>query len=365
MYLQSLELTNFRNYKFASTAFPSEGLTVIVGQNGQGKTNLLEAIAFAANLRSFRTHDTSALVGKETESAVIRSGGFRNQRQLDIDIELSSTARTRVFVNKQPVRRNRDLDDALSATVFFPEDLQLVKGGPGERRRFIDELLGDSSLSAAALLRDLDRITKQRNTLLKQAGGRLSVDVESTLDVWDAQLTDKGEQLGRLRAQLVQALQPLVLESYKLVADQPDSAHTLTIRLATEWSTSDGFAGLAQTLAETRKVDVARGLTTKGPHRDEVEVAVNTMPARTHASQGEQRTLALALRLAGHRYMTDRLGAPPILLLDDVFSELDVSRVRGLIDSLPTGQTFVTTASPVPEGIIKAAELHIRSGAIS
>ncbi len=233
MYLQSLELTNFRNYKFASTAFPSEGLTVIVGQNGQGKTNLLEAIAFAANLRSFRTHDTSALVGKETESAVIRSGGFRNQRQLDIDIELSSTARTRVFVNKQPVRRNRDLDDELSATVFFPEDLQLVKGGPGERRRFIDELLGDSSLSAAALLRDLDRITKQRNTLLKQAGGRLSVDVESTLDVWDAQLTDKGEQLGRLRAQLVQALQPLVLESYKLVADQPDSAHTLTIRLAT------------------------------------------------------------------------------------------------------------------------------------
>ncbi len=365
MYLQSLELTNFRNYNFAATAFPSEGLTVIVGQNGQGKTNLLEAIAFAANLRSFRTHDTSALIGKNGEAAVIRSGGSRTKRQLDIDIELNKATRTRVFINKQPLRRNRDLADALSATVFFPEDLQLVKGGPGERRRFVDELLGDSSISNGALLRDIDRITKQRNTLLKQAGGRLSTDVESTLDVWDAQLTHKGEQLGRLRAQLIDELQPLVLESYKLVADQPHSAHQLSMRLTTEWSEVDGFGGLAQVLAENRKVDVTRGLTTKGPHRDEVEVAINEMAARTHASQGEQRTLALALRLAGHRYMTDHLGAPPLLLLDDVFSELDVSRVRGLIDSLPTGQTFLTTASPVPNDIVKAAELHISRGALS
>jgi len=364
MYLERLELLDFRNYENAEIAFPSAGVVVLRGRNGQGKTNLLEAIGYVTSLRSFRAPTNATLVRSGADTAILRAFGRREERELLVEAEIAgnSGGRTRTLVNKQPLRRSADFADVFTSVVFAPDDLALVKGGPALRRDYVDDILSSGDRRFAALRHDVDRVLRQRNTLLRQAGGRMSSDIASTLDVWDERLTNFGETLGDERERLINTLRPLVERAYIDISDAGHS--TVNLQMLTEWRVQDGNKGLAEELKASRVHDVSRGVTNVGPHRDEVQLLINGLPARTHASQGEQRTLALALRLAAYRHLAAVLNDAPVLLLDDVFSELDDGRSRKLLSYLSGGQMFLTTAIDLPSGVDWAAMFEIDSGVI-
>ena len=357
MLLHDLELHGFRSYRDLQVAF-APGVTVLVGDNGQGKTNLLEAVGWLATLTSFRGAADDALVNLDAEQAIVRANGTRDQRSLLLEAEINRTGRNRTLVNRQPLRRTRDLLGALRVTVFAPDDLELVKQGPGLRRRFVDDALVAVNPARDALRTEVERVLRQRNALLKQAKGRLSPEIEATLEVWDVKFIDAGTALAEARSELVAQLAPVLTEAYESLAGPGRSA---VIRYEPTWQAG----GLAAALGEARQDDIRRGVTTVGPHRDEVDLTLSGSPARTHASQGEQRTFALALRLASHRVVTDATGSPPILLLDDVFSELDAARRSALLANLPRGQTLLTTAADVPEGTHPDLVLHVAGGSIA
>jgi DNA replication and repair protein RecF len=339
MEITRLWLTDFRSYRELALEL-GPGLTAICGPNGAGKTNLLEALGTLATLKSFRGSPTESLIRRGASSAVIRAEGVRAEREVLIELELTK-GKTRAQVNRQRLRRARDLLGSVRVSVFTPDDLALVKEGPSLRRTFIDDVLVALDPGLDGLLSDLDRVLRQRNALLRQCGGRLDDGVAMTLDVWDAKLADTGEQLTTRREALVEQLVPLVAGAYETLAGCPTKVSASYVR---SWNGTD----LGAALAAGRADDVRRGATQLGPHRDDVELRLSGLTARVEASQGEQRTLALALRLAGHRLVTERLGEPPLLLLDDVLSELDPGRSQALLTNLPPGQTVITSASGVP-----------------
>jgi DNA replication and repair protein RecF len=353
-----LELIDFRNYGEASFDF-HPGITAVVGLNGQGKTNLAESLAYLATLDSFRGAPADALIRVGSDTAVVRATVLHpDGREVLVELELSRHGRNRVQVNKQRLNRSRDLLGVMRVTVFSPDDLALVKGGPGERRRFLDDTLVALALKYDAMRLELDRIVKQRNTLLKQAGGRLNDELEVTLDVWDAKLAQVGDQFGHARAVLVARLTPMAQEAYEQLADKPSSVE---LRYEPAWR----LRGLAQALGDARTDDVRRGVSTVGPHRDDVELFIGGLPARTHASQGEQRTMALALRLGAHRMVAEKAGSAPVLVLDDVLSELDPLRSAALLRHLPAGQVVLTTAGVLPEAAHPDAIVRIADGTVA
>ena len=339
------------------------GTTAVIGQNGQGKTNLLEAIAFLAG-SSLRGATTETMVRVGADRAVVRAEATRGPRELLLEAELAVRGRNRLQLNRQPVKRRRDLLEALSVTLFSPDDLVLVKGGPGERRRWIDEAAVGLDHQTEAVRSDVERILKQRNALLKQARGRLDEAASLTLEVWDDRLTRAGEALADRRAAALADLEPRITEAYRDLAGRP---LPVGARYDASWRVAGGGAGggLAAALAEARDQDLRRGVTTVGPHRDEVTFTLDGLPARTHASQGEQRSLSLAMRLAVHRAVTDAHGESPILLLDDVFSELDESRTEALLAHLPPGQTLLTTAGPLPRQTVPELVLRVADGTVA
>jgi DNA replication and repair protein RecF len=374
MYLERLVLTDFRSYTTAEFDPASSGISVVTGSNGAGKTNLIEALAYLATLRSLRGSPVEALVRVGASSAVVRAtvvhpgaGG----RRLEVAAEISLAGRNRIQVNGQPLRRARDLLGVLQVSVFSPDDLSLVKSGPSVRRDYLDDLLVAVSPRRDLLISEVERILKQRNALLKSVfspsgggwrpGRPLPEDVRVTLDVWDSKLAASGSELADARHELVESLGPLVAEAYGSLSSgsAPPGRVSTAMRYVRSWEADPG--GLAAALAGSRDDDLRRGVTTVGPHRDELDLVIGGLPARTHASQGEQRTLALALRLAGHRLVTDAVGEAPVLLLDDVFSELDPDRAEALMrnlslagpppgspDAVPPVQAILTTASPLP-----------------
>ena len=356
MHLQRLWLTDFRGYHEADVTF-DRGLTAIIGPNGQGKTNLLEAIAYLATLTSFRGAPNDALIRQGAERAIVRAEGSREERSLLLEAEIVANGRNRAQINRQPLKRARDLLGALRVTVFSPDDLTLVKGSPGERRTYLDDTLVALHARFDQARLDIDRILRQRGALLKQSGGRLSAEVELTLDVFDAKLAAAGESLARARHTLVDELGPVLTEAYASVARRDAD---IRVTYDPPWMAS----GLAVALLEARRDDLRRGVSTVGPHRDDVEIVLNGLPARTHASQGEQRSVALALRLASHEVVRRRTDTPPVLLLDDVFSELDVDRSAALLASLPEGQTVLTSATELPEGAEPGLLLRVRGGVV-
>ena len=357
MIVSRLELVDFRNY--ANASFDLEpGTTAIVGLNGQGKTNLAEAMAYLATLDSFRGAPVDALIRVGADAAVVRATVVHDDgREVLVELELTRNGRNRVLVNRQKLGRARDLLGVMRVTVFSPDDLAVVKEGPGGRRRFLDDVLVALALKYVAARLELDRIVKQRNMLLKQIGGRLGDEAALTLDVWDSKMAEVGDQFGHARAVLVARLSPLVSEAYEQLADRLTS---IELRYEPAWRQR----GLGVALAEARSDDVRRGVSTVGPHRDDVELFVNGMPARTHASQGEQRTLALALRLGAHRLVTDKAGSAPVLVLDDVLSELDPGRCEALLRHLPPGQVVLTTAGVLPEAAHPDAIVRIEAGMV-
>ena len=356
MRLARLWLTDFRSYASADISF-APGLTALLGANGEGKTNVMEAIGYLATLSSFRGAPNDALVRSGASSAVIRAEGEREGRQLLIEAELASTGRGRVQVNKQKLARTRDLLGALRVSVFSPDDLELVKGGPAERRHYLDDALVARRPAFDSLRSDLEKILKQRNALLKQAGGRLTPDVESTLSVWDAKLIETGEALAQARDDLVTELAPALNLAYEQVAGR-------SVPVTTTYDAPWREQGLAAALEAARRDELRRGVSLVGPHRDDLVLHLDGLPSRTHASQGEQRSLALALRLAAHRVVTDATGSSPILLLDDVFSELDPDRSAALLAHLPPGQTVLSSAAGLPPGAMPELVLRVSGASV-
>jgi DNA replication and repair protein RecF len=329
MHLRRIWLRDFRSYDELQLDL-APGLTVVVGENGTGKTNLLEAAGFLSTLTSFRGTPTEAMIRNGAERANIRGEVLVGEREVLLETEFSRSARTRVLVNKQALSKTAALREVLRISIFSPDDLVLIKGGPSERRHYLDEVLASLHPRNAAALADLDKILRQRNALLKQAGGRLSPEIGFTLDVWDDKLASVGTMVGA---------------AYE-----------------SSWRST----GLGHSLSEGRNDDVRRGLSLVGPHRDDVALSIEGRPSRTQASQGEQRTLALALRLAAHRHVAVSTGSPPLLLLDDVFSELDPLRCEALVRHLPPGQSLLATAGVIPRSAEVQARVSVsRSGLFS
>ncbi len=337
--LERLWLTDFRSHRGLDLDF-SSGATALIGPNGSGKTNIVEAIGWLTSMRSFRGAPNDALIRRDADVAIARAQLRSDQRELLLEAELPRTGRLRVQMNRQRVQR-KDLLGVMSVTVFAPDDLELVKGSPGDRRSYLDDVVVSLHPRNEAIRAKVDKVLKQRNALLKGVHGRLDTDAAFTLDVWDSKLSEAGDQLGALRAEAIARLGPLVSNALQAVAG---GGHEVSLRYVAPWFDT----GLAQALGEARNDDVRRGITTVGPHRDEIEVLLNGMPSRTHASQGEQRSIALALRLAGHELVRATTGIAPLLVLDDVFSELDDDRSAALIGALPAGQTLLTSAIELP-----------------
>ena len=357
MIIQHLELTNFRNYA-ATTIDLTSGVTAVVGNNGQGKTNLVEALGYLATLKSFRGVPTEALIRTGCESAVLRATVVHaDGREVLIETELVRTGRNRSLVNKQRLARSRDLLGVVRTTVFSPEDLELVKAAPSVRRDFVDDALVALQPKLDVLCSEIGKVLRQRNSLLKQAGGRLSPDIASTLDVWDAKLAELGNELGDERSRLIAQISPRVSKAYEELAEK---ATPIGLVYEPEWRR----IGLANELQTCRMDDIRRGTSTVGPHRDDIDLLINGLPARTHASQGEQRTLALAMRLAVHRMVTEEFGSPPVLILDDVLSELDPGRAAALLRHFPEGQVLITTAGYLPEAAHPDRIVRIQQGAV-
>jgi DNA replication and repair protein RecF len=357
MRVTRLLLTDFRNYEHAELE-PAPGLTVIIGENGAGKTSLLEAVGYLATGESFRGVTPEALVRHGCAQAVVRAEAEGPERAVLLEAEIPVVGRARLLVNRQPVRRAQDRTGTVRITVFSPDDLELVKGGPATRRRYLDELLVSLHPRHAALRSDLERILRQRNALLRQAGGRLSGDVATTLDVWDARLVDVGEALAAAREELTGRLEPLVVKAH---ANFSRGVSEVTLAYQRSWA-AEGTLGEA--VAAARNEEIRRGVTLVGPQRDDLAVTIDGRPARGQASQGEQRSLALALRLAGHGVVVEGTGTSPVLLLDDVFSELDADRSDALLTQLPASQTLLTTVGPAPAGAHAEATVRIATGRV-
>jgi DNA replication and repair protein RecF len=405
MHLTRLALTDFRSYVDVNVPL-APGVTIFSGPNGEGKTNLVEAVGYAATLASHRAAQDAPLIRKGADQAIIRTAISTAANDALVEIELNAGRANRVRLNRTPLSRPRDVLGVLRTVLFAPEDLALVKGDPGDRRRFLDDLLVAMAPRYAAVRADYDRVLKQRTALLKSAGpkggpkgNRESREtVTATLDVWDAHLARTGAELLVAREHLVTALRPHVEKSYAAVAGDgrgpaaieykrsfesqpPDQAGTV---LASTGLASTGQAGkdeagathgervraaelaLREALLEVRASELDRGVCLAGPHRDELELSVRGLPARGYASHGESWSLALALRLASFDLL--RTGREdPVLILDDVFAELDAGRRDRLAALVAEAEQVLVTAA-VPEDIpslLTGAHFRLSAGTLA
>ena len=355
----SLELFDFRNYAHAELGFDG-GLTAILGDNGQGKTNLLEAIGVSGGIGSVVGVPHACLVRQGADLAVVRCQvRTDNGRDILIESEISGSGRNRFRLNKQNLSRRRDLLGVLALTVFAPTDLMLVKGSPVERRRWIDNALSTIEPKFGLHCSEIERILRQRNALLKQIAKKVDTHAFATLDVWDNKLAKVGGIIRAGRRKLLQKISPKLNTDYRHMAGRKA---VVSARYESSWDEET----LLDALVEARETDVRRRYSTVGPHRDDIELLVDGMPARTHASQGEQRSLAIALRLAVDAEIRECRRLRTVVLLDDVFSELDVIRANALLEILPPGQHILTsTTAMLPDGAKPDQIVDIQSGTLS
>jgi len=370
-------LTDFRNY--AGLELDLEpGVTLLLGSNGQGKTNLVEALGFLTTLGSHRVSSDQPLIRYGRPAAIIRVQLASGERTVLAEVEINREGSNRAQINRSPIKM-RDLPRSFASVLFAPEDLSLIRGEPAGRRLFLDHLLGLRNPRMLAVLADYDRVLRQRNSLLKTARtSRTASSQLGTLDIWDARLIEFGAQIITARAELVQEILPFVARAYGTVAGAEHEVR-LTAALsihatkeATGTIVADGAAGgiaddFATAIKTNRRAELERGITLIGPHRDDLVVTLNNLPARGYASHGESWSLALALKLASAELL--RVNSPlgdPVLILDDVFAELDNSR-RGRLSTAIAGfeQVLITAAviGDVPESL-RGRVIRIRNGEI-
>ncbi|MEU6113898.1 DNA replication/repair protein RecF [Streptomyces sp. NPDC047117] len=372
MHVAHLSLADFRSY--SRVEVPLEpGVTAFVGPNGQGKTNLVEAVGYLATLGSHRVSSDAPLVRMGAERAIVRAQIVQGDRQQLVELELNPGKANRARINRSSQVRPRDVLGIVRTVLFAPEDLALVKGDPGERRRFLDELITARSPRMAGVRSDYDRVLKQRNTLLKSAalarrhGGR-KMDL-STLDVWDQHLARAGAELLAQRLDLIATLQPLADKAYEQLAPGGgpvalEYRGSVGERLAEASNREELYGLLMEALGEARKNEIERGVTLVGPHRDDLLLKLGRLPAKGYASHGESWSYALALRLASYELLSGE-GNEPVLVLDDVFAELDSRRRERLAELVAPGEQVLVTAAvddDVP-GVLAGARFAVSEGA--
>jgi len=377
-----LSLTDFRNYERAEVALVA-GPNLFVGRNGQGKTNLVEAIGYLSTLGSHRVSSDQALIRAGRDAAVIRARLEHGERELLVEVQINRASANRAQVNRVATKP-RELPRYAASVLFAPEDLALVRGDPGGRRRYLDQLLVQLSPRVAGVLGDYDRVLRQRTTLLKSVrAARVAQTQLSTLEVWDERLADLGSQLIVERLALVERIRPHVAEAYRRIAGGEHTAD-LAARLSIlgagdDDETADAGgevptlaaeevrAAFTAALARVRRSEVDRGLTLVGPHRDDLVLTLNGLPAKGYASHGESWSFALALKLASAAVL--RAESPvgdPVVILDDVFAELDESRRARLAEGIADYEQVLITAAvlgDVPDAL-RALTVHIRGGRI-
>jgi len=401
MYISHLSLADFRSYVSVDVEL-EPGVNAFVGPNGQGKTNLVEAIGYVATLGSHRVPSDAALVRAGASRAVVRARIVRGDRASTVEIEIAAGKANRARINRAPAARPRDVLGIARTVLFAPEDLALVKGDPDGRRRFLDQLAVLLVPRFAGVLSDYDRVLRQRSALLKSAGGAMRASRSSTpdlrtLDVWDAKLAATGAEIVALRLQLVAALEPYTAAAYEQVSSGQGEARTAyrssvaaALEDAGDAVGQDGRAQsvealeaqLLEAMASLRSKEIERGVCLVGPHRDDLVLTLGGLPAKGYASHGESWSFALALRLASYRLLTD--GAPeaagsllwspdwgpdgePVLLLDDVFAELDVRRRNRLADLVAGAHQVIITAA-VPEDVpaqLSGLRLDVHDGRVT
>ncbi|GAA3751914.1 DNA replication/repair protein RecF [Plantactinospora mayteni] len=388
MYVRRLELVDFRSYERVGVDLEPGG-NVLVGPNGVGKTNLVEALGYVATLASHRVATDAPLVRAGAATAVLRCAIVHDGRELLVELEIAPGRANRARLNRSPARRARDVLGALRLVLFAPEDLELVRGDPAERRRYLDDLLVTRMPRYAAVRADYERVVKQRNALLrtsylarKTSGGRgraARADAEgpaegggdlSTLAVWDTHLARHGADLLAGRLELVAALGPHVTKAYDAVAagrGAASIAYRPSVELPDPVPDRSALEGaLSAALAESRPAEIDRGMTLVGPHRDELTLTLGTLPARGYASHGESWSYALALRLAAYDLLRAD-GVEPVLILDDVFAELDSGRRERLAELVAGASQLLVTcavADDVPNAL-RGARYEVSDGQVS
>ncbi len=348
MWLSWLDLEDWRNHPSLTWA-PDPGVNVLVGPNGAGKTSILEAIAYLSSPRSFRGSPDEGLIAAGAEQAVIRGGFEKPAGESRVEIEVPRQGRRRILVNGKRPARLSALASQFPVVAFLPDDLELVKGSASGRRVFLDDLGSRLSPGYGATLSEYENVLRQRNALLRQDGP--AIDPVS-LDVWDERLVAMATMVWAERVELVGAIGPVLAAAHNTVSG---GATRLGIGLDPAWGEPRAVVDamsfdpdaaarrLTDELVARRRREMEQRTTTVGPHRDEVHLDLDDRPARTQASQGEQRSVAVGLRIASYRMLADRHAQPPILLLDDIFSELDDARTSAVAELLPGGQVLVTT----------------------
>ena len=379
MHVSHLALIDFRSYADAEIDIPA-GVSAFIGPNGQGKTNLVEAIDYVATQSSHRVSTDQPLVRFGADQAIVRTTVQREDRQALIELEINPGKSNRARLNRGDVPRARDALGILRTVVFSPVDLELVKGDPSSRRRFLDDLLVVRHPRFAGVRADYDRVLRQRNTLLKTAGGRStgrrSESALATLDVWDDHLAKTGAELLAARLALTDELRPHVAKHYadlSMSVPKPEGGNDSGLIYKPSFDLDEGVTersdladALVAEIVRRRGYELDRGVTLVGPHRDELHISLGSLPAKGYASHGESWSLALALRLAAFELLRAD-DDDPVLILDDVFAELDDLR-RNRLASLvaKTEQVLVTAAvsADVPADLVDH-RFDVREGAVT
>jgi len=374
VHLTRLALTDFRSYAELSIGL-APGVTTFCGLNGEGKTNLVEAIGYLATLGSHRVATDAPLIRRTAagpgDRAIVRAVIGSSRGEALVEIEINPGKANRVRLNRAPLPRPREILGILRTVLFAPEDLALVKGDPGERRRFLDELLVVSAPRYAAVRADYERVVRQRTALLKSAGakghlrGPARDAMTATLDAWDAQLAKAGAPLLAGRLKLTEALRPHVVAAYDAVSGGTKEPPVISYRSSVPAESIDELEeSILKAAAAARSNELDRGVCLVGPHRDELELAIGGLPARGYASHGESWSLALALRLASFALL--REDEDPVLILDDVFAELDTGR-RERLATLVAGADQVLITAAVAEdvpAVLSGARFAVSSGIV-
>jgi DNA replication and repair protein RecF len=371
MHVISLTAVDFRSYSFVEINL-EPGVTTFIGSNGQGKTNLVEAISYCSTLSSHRVSQDLPLVKSEQPRAIVRTGVKYLDRTNWLEVEIWPSKTNKAKLNGSDCKKTKEILGILQTITFSPEDLILVKGDPGDKRHFLDELLVQKSSSYAGVKSDYDRVLKQRNALLKSAGPARKNNLDSilaTLDVWNDQLVNFGSQIIFARNQIINELLPYVSKSY---AELAPTSKALNIKylpnVATESMTqTDLVVVMKEKLQERQQDELDRGLTLVGPHRDDMEVTIGELPAKGYASHGESWSVALALKLASFDLLKATSPAgDPVLILDDVFAELDAARRNQLILRVKNVEQVLITAAvmeDVPKELV-GNKLFVNNGKV-